>query len=64
MIFEFGRQKENMTEYSQKAMDAICELQKTIDSLDISKILVRKLNGIRNVIEMQIEDLQSASRST
>jgi len=48
-----------MTEYNQKAVDAICELQNTIDSLGIPKILVRKLNGIRNAIEMQVEDYRA-----
>ncbi len=45
-----------MTGYNQKAVDAIEELEKTIKSLDIPIILVRKLNGIRNAIEMQVED--------
>jgi hypothetical protein len=45
-----------MTEYNQKAVDAIEELKKTIKSLNIPIILVRKLNGILNAIEMQVED--------
>ena len=45
-----------MAEFNQKAVDAIEELENTINSLDIPIILVRKLNGIRNAIEMQVED--------
>jgi len=45
-----------MTEYNQKAVDAIVELDNTVNSLGIPTVLVRKLNGIRNAIEMQIED--------
>lgn len=37
-------------------MDAISELEDTVNSLGIPIVLVRKLNGIRNAIEMQIED--------
>ncbi len=48
-----------MTEYNQKAVDAISELQNTINSLGISITLVRKLNGIRNAIEMQVEDYRT-----
>ncbi|MBW2742076.1 MAG: hypothetical protein JRE64_25280 [Deltaproteobacteria bacterium] len=40
-----------MAEFNQKAVDAIEELENTINSLDIPIILVRKLNGIRNAIE-------------
>ncbi len=45
-----------MTKYNQKAVDAISELEDTVNSLGIPIVLVRKLNGIRNAIEMQIED--------
>ena len=45
-----------MEEYNQKAVDAIEELENTIKSLNIPIILVRKLSGIGNAIEMQVED--------
>ena len=51
--------KKKMIGYNQKAVDAINELQNTINSLGIPKMLVRKLNGIRNAIEMQVEDYRT-----
>jgi|GEM_PF-3806077 len=45
-----------MAEYNQKAVNAISELENTVKSLGIPIVLLRKLNGIRNAIEMQIED--------
>ncbi|GBC60229.1 hypothetical protein DENIS_1180 [Desulfonema ishimotonii] len=48
-----------MSEYNQKAVDAIYELENTINSLGIPIILVRKLKGICNAIEMQVEDCRA-----
>jgi hypothetical protein len=57
-----GRKKK-MTEYNQKGVDAIIELQNTINSLGIPIPLVRKLNGIRNAIEMQVENYRTVPES-
>jgi hypothetical protein len=48
--------KKKMTKYNQKAVNAMSEFQNTINSLGIPIKLVRKLNGIRNAITMQLED--------
>jgi hypothetical protein len=51
----FGRKKK-VTKYNKKSVNAISEFQNTINSLGIPIKLVRKLNGIRNAITMQLED--------
>ncbi|MDL1981709.1 MAG: hypothetical protein LWX02_09630 [Deltaproteobacteria bacterium] len=45
-----------MPDLNEKAINAIKNFQNKIDSMGLPFVLLRKLNGIRNAIEMHVED--------